>query len=198
MKKSKKVTRVIGTIFLIVVLVALTIMDYFDLLNGHKLNMEFWSAVIPSIITVTLFYITFKYIDKREIQKNENKKAIARKMLMMTYKSIGDSITYFENKELFNTIIKHVDYDKNTSENDIVRKLLNMPFTFDDDINKFTADGILSGEEFEEYIDLKNKYSIFVTTSITFFDVKDMIVGSKERQALTVPLLLTGKCCFSF
>ena len=178
-KNSKIIGFIIGAIVL-VILVVLFILDYNDLLNGHKLNMEFWAVTIQSFITIVLFYITYKYINKREIQKNENAKMVAREMLINTYKSVEESMGFFENPSIFNIIRKSVDYDNNFSKNETIIRLLEIPFTFDKDILKFATDGVLSGEEFNQYLDIKKKYSLFVTNSVTFSDVKTLVDCSKN------------------
>ena len=60
--KRKNIGFIIGAIVL-VILVVLFILDYNDLLNGHKLNMEFWAMIGLNIVTIALFVITFDCIE---------------------------------------------------------------------------------------------------------------------------------------
>ena len=156
-KNSKIIGFIIGAIVL-VILVVLFILDYNDLLNGHKLNMEFWAMIGLNIVTIALFVITFFYIEKRNLEKEDNQKEISYFIIRETYKKMRIAL-YMVAPDTLSDSGREYDSEKYKMVLADLMSIKNTALEHDCSILEYSKkNGIINISVYEEYINIKELF----------------------------------------
>ena len=155
--KRKNIGFIIGAIVL-VILVVLFILDYNDLLNGHKLNMEFWAMIGLNVVTIALFVITFFYIEKRNLEKEDNQKKISYFIIRETYKKMRIAL-YMVAPDTLSDSGREYDSEKYKMVLADLMSIKNTALEHDCSILEYSEkNGIINISVYEEYINIKELF----------------------------------------
>lgn len=100
-KKNNKLVFLIILISLIII--GMIIFDYFNILYKNNIiisnfNIDVWDIIVNLMVVITLYFITYKKIDKKLIEQANNKRDIAYLLLKKAYFSCKDDIIWMEKK----------------------------------------------------------------------------------------------------
>lgn len=181
-KKSKKNTKLATKISIIVIVCLLfnalyIIADYLNLfsllgVNTKQINIAFTSIIVSNSIVVLLYMITYFSLDSRNITKRDNQRAIAELLLLSTYKSTSDSVKLFQDDKVAITALDHCQTNKLLSQDPVMQGYIDLPFKQNEMICGFAAEGIITADEFANYLKVKELYKDHIIIRIAFADAK--------------------------
>lgn len=160
--------------------------DYFDLfslvgINTNQINLDVISIVVGNSIVVLLYMITYFSLDSRNIKKRKNQRAIAELLLCSTYEKTKELVDLFSKADVTETAAKKCDFDKLEFEDLVLQKYFELPFDHNDMICKFAETGIIDGEEFKQYLEIRAMYRSHIRIKITFYDRPEMQTFKKDK-----------------
>ena len=164
------------------------ILDYFDVpslmgLSSDRINMDFFSVFLNSVIVVVLYIITYYFIDRRQIQKDTNAKDTADILLLYTYKECLDNLEMVSNREWVEKhIIPKVDGDLLISDNIVITKIQNIPFVSKGEILELSKSGHIGKNVFAKYLHIQKEYKHIVAMKIVFYDL--IVPQTTEQREL--------------
>lgn len=183
---KKKTLKIIIPIF--VALIAYLILDYVNLpsllgLAPANINIEVFGILFDATIVVTLYVISFYYIENRQNEKDANARDTANVLLEKTYSECLSNLKLLDNHLMVaQYIIPKVDGNKTDSENKIIFNLQTLPFSSFDSIMDFATNGYVEKDTLSDYLDIKKEYQYLISVKITFYDLLDP--QTEEQQAM--------------
>lgn len=153
------------------------IFDYFNFftfigINLRKINWEIASIVISNVIVIGLYLITYFVIDKRSLDVNNNKREIAKLSLLKVYEKCLEMIDLFDLDDVVKCAAMKCDFNKLSFQDSVMQQYLNIPFESENVILDFAKSGIISAEEYGDYLEIQNDYKAHIRTKLLFFDRK--------------------------
>lgn len=154
-------------------------LDYINIsdrlgIMSQNINLDLMGIVFDAMIVITIYIISFFYIDNRQNEKDSKAQDAANVIFEKTYRECVDNLNYLDDKELVaKYIIPKIDGNKTDSENKIIHNLQTLPFTTLETIMSLAASGYISKEAISEYLEIKKEYQYLISTKITFFDLID-------------------------
>ena len=128
-KKTHKIILSMTIIFVLYI-----ILDYVNLstilgIKSENINFELFGILFDAFIVITLFVISFFYIDNRQNEKDANARDTVEVLLIKTYDECLNNIKFLDNKEVVRKyIIPKINGGKTDSENKVVKNLQTLPF----------------------------------------------------------------------
>ena len=178
---KKQHLRALGIIFLsIAIVVTYFIVDYQGVLSGlgfnpAAINLDLLGIVVNSVTVLVLYCLSFIYIDKRQIEKDQNMKDLCSILLYQTYTSCKKNHELICNHE----IVKEYIIPKLSEDKSIIHNLQEAPFKHESELMNIAEQGNISIEEMQTYLFIRDSYKFFVNMRIVFYDSKEQ---SKEKQ----------------
>lgn len=168
-KLSVKTIIFISALFFIVFLA----FDFFNLptlmgIDTTTVNWDLFLGLLNFWIVVLLYLITYKKIDKRNLKREDNKEEIANLLIASCYKECQEYLKLFTPETVEKYILPKVDF--NSTTNKVITNLQEAPFANENVIMDLAKDGQLKKKQIEGYFKVKDKYRVFVSSRITFFD----------------------------
>lgn len=171
------------SILLILVGLCITILvvDYFNIpsklgFNIRYLNLDLQSIVLNSFLTVGMFALAYYLIDQWEAKKNKNKESIAKQLLKTSY-MLCKEYTEQLDRGIYSNLFRASRHVKNNGKPELdipfLRDYENSPFESHDMIIQFCTEGILSIEQFNDYIRIKNLFAAYVNVYGLFVEEPD-------------------------
>lgn len=139
-----------------------------------KINWDIASIVISNLVVVCLYLITFNVLDNRSIEKDKNQREVAVLILDKTYEQCKEVSSLFDNPSIRISAAKKCDFNKTIYEDPIQLRFLEAPFEFHNKIVELASLGIISKQEFSDYMNVRVTYKKHVNMRITYFDVDEM------------------------
>lgn len=157
---------------------------FFDM---SVLNLDLVNILVSNTVIIVMFWITYCLIDHRNVEKDNNQRKIANVVLIESYDKCIEMLELFANKKALEKAAANCDFNKLTFQDPVMQWYLNSPFEFDEMISEFAKNGIITAEEYKEYLDVKKKYKAHINKSIVFFDRENLSYGivydiKKTRQ----------------
>ena len=181
MKSECKCNPAILLLFLwLLIIVGLVLNQTYNIVT---INYDLSSIVISNTVVIIIFAITYFLIDRRNIKANENKRKVARAVIIDSYDKCLGTITMMDNDWSRNNIASKVNGNIPINEERVLLQIHNYPFLNDGMVQQFATDGVLLFEEFEDYLKIKNDHWSYVSSSVTFYDYynsHEWIKKSKE------------------
>lgn len=175
MKLKKTNFKVLILIFFVATLTVLFV-DYSNVMYpvSKNLNYDFLNIFINSSVVIFVFLLTYYMIEKQTSDREKiveyNKKNALRILLTQVRKECVDVLEIIENQNLLERfIIPKIDFDSHS--NLIEENLKNNPFKNEQYIIDLFETGIANFQEFDNYINLKQKFQKYILLKITFFDL---------------------------
>lgn len=135
-----------------------------------NINWDLESVVMSTILAITLYCITYILIDSYNVKRQQNQRKCALFLMKSIYEACLQNITFLDNSDIKESIIKKMDFDKLSTADDPDMKFKKMPFESENMIFDYIRDGVITVEEFKSYLDIKEKYNSYITMSLIFFD----------------------------
>ena len=159
-------------------LLMIIIVDYCNIpsqlgIGIENINFDLFGIFFNAFIVVSLFIITYMLIDRRQLQKDENAKAVAYELMLISYKKCNDQLQLLDDQDiLLKYIVPKIDFNKPDSEDIISINFQNAPFSEYTSLLQLAMNGILTGEELNKYNEVMRLYKSYVCLRITFFDIE--------------------------
>lgn len=171
-------------ILISIICLMLFFLDYYDVLSKNnihiwRINIDFWSMLINSVIVIVLYIITYVLIDKRRIKQEENKKNIANLLLRKVYSECLDDIKRMESKDYRTAMASKINFDNSIGDEPVYQKLMESPFDNHEMILSFAKEGVIKAETLEKYLNIKREFRVFIIASMTFYDRYEIAVKFK-------------------
>ncbi len=166
MKDKIKVIAVIAAFLILSAIIA--VVDYNNCFSGlgHNItnyNFDVLSIVIGNGVVVVLFVITFILLDRRNIQKEENKRKVALIMLKSIYTHCSEMIEKFDDHKFWVDVVSPSTFEKAEAREAKKNHFSRLPFFENNEsILSFSQDGILHGDEIDRYIQVKKLYTEYI------------------------------------
>lgn len=166
MKDKIKVIAVIAAFLILSTIIA--VIDYNNCFSdlGHDItnyNFDVLSIVIGNGVVVVLFVITFILLDRRNIQKEENKRRVALIMLKSIYTHCSETIDKFSDHQFVVDVTSSRFLEKSDDIEAKKQHFVRLPFSENNEsILSFSQDGILHGDEIDTYIQIKKQYTEYI------------------------------------
>lgn len=170
----------------------ITILDYANVpavigLNSSNINWDFYMGFLNVIVVISIFIITFKTLNKREIEINEqeivrekNKYNVSLIFLKNCYEECTSYINLLNNNETVEKyIVPKVDFSSTDSK--IVDNLQMAPFINENIIMDLVKDGQIEEDIVVEYLNIKRKYREYINFRITLFDSPQFYMQLKRE-----------------
>lgn len=156
-------------------LAAYIMIDIFDLpsrmgLPVQCINWDVASILCGNLVVIALFAITYRALDKRNIQKEHNQRRVAIYMLRGAMTLCTTVIEWMHESHTLEKVLQKIDSSKPINEDTFFQKLLSMPFADHESIVSFASAGVLSEEEFSDYNVIRMYYRLTLVSLITFPD----------------------------
>lgn len=177
---------------MILIIIIITIVDYFNLptllgLNMTNINWSFYMGVLDVTPVLLVFIITYNTLDNMEIRlheneilKENNKKDIVQSILDDCYRECDFYVkNVLNDKTVKELIVPKINFD--SKNNKIINNLQNAPFYNECIILDFIKDGQLTNKQASKYFSLKNNYSKYVNMRIIFFDCPQYYVEQQDK-----------------
>lgn len=159
---------------LILIIASLVLSDYINLpsLLGFKMsniNWDFCMGILNIIVVIILYLITFRTLDARTIERENNKKEVSILLIEQCYQEVLDYVDWLNQETVEKYIVPKVDF--NSTNNKILDNLQNSPFLNEDIVIDLAKDGQITKKKLDGYLKIKVKYRKYLNMRITFFDV---------------------------
>lgn len=154
-----------------IVILGLMISDYANIpsLLGIKVSSINWDF-LNIILIIALYFITYKLLDKRTMEKEKNKKGIAVVLMQECYQQCLSQVNFLNNDIVELYIVPKINFNVVTNENEIIVNLHNSPFENENIIIDLVKDGQISKEIIESYFKIKDKYKQYINIRIIAYD----------------------------
>ncbi|WP_270774668.1 hypothetical protein [Streptococcus anginosus] len=177
-------------IFLVVILfVVLVTIDYLNILNIKKIDLNFFVGLLNIVCIIILFLISYHTLDRISKEKEKNKREIASILASDTYNQISFMIDRILTDDIVkNNIVPKIDFNA-YGEHEIITNLKKEPFKNERQLYSLIADGQFNEKDFLEYLKIKNLYFSYLTMRIIFFDnpeyyepIKEELLGKLKKS----------------
>ena len=154
-------------------------------LDVSSVNWDSAALILGNIIVIGLFLVTYFLLDRRSVEKENNQREIAKRMILSMFDSCIEMAELFDDEDNRAQAIKHCDFYKLDFEDAVKSTYLNLPFEHHDAVLGFATSGVISAEEFEEYMKVQKEYKAHVNLRILLFD-EDVLPKFTKEDLLAV------------
>ena len=162
------------------------IIDYLNLfsligLNAGRINENLLGIIVNSVVVISLYLVTFEFVDKRNEARERNKVLTAKHMLKHIYSDCINNMEYMDDAKLRPYITRYVDPDKTIEKDNKFRIFEESPFNDEASLMEFFNDGTLSKDVYDSYLANKMNYFQFMTISLIFPDVPYEVDKARQK-----------------
>ena len=203
MKEARKTPVTIIVAVTVILLISYLIIDYFNIpmalgIDISRINIDLRGNVINVVIAIFVFVSGYCLIDRWNVKKVNNQKAIAESVLHSIYKNCLLYVEYLDQPQIVKTLIEQTDFNKRYHElNDPSphMRYAQIPFTGESSLLSYFQDGILDKECFETYQSIKQAFKSYVFVRVILFDAPEQYetMHSEVVQLLKEQLRSYGK-----
>lgn len=170
MKKLSVKTILILSVLMFVLFLIIDFLNIPTLIgvDTATVNWDLFLGLLNFWVVVLLYIITYKKIDKRNLERENNKEDLANLLISSCYNECREYLKLFTPETIEKYILPKVDF--NSTSNKVVTNLQEAPFANENVIMDLAKDGQIKKEQIEGYFKVKDKYRVFVNSRITFFD----------------------------
>lgn len=147
----------------------------------QHINWDAFNLLLGNLVVIGLFFITYRALDIRNIQKEHNQRKIALYMLRGIVSACISQIDFLKRPDIIQTVLNKIDFDKTSNEDPYFHKLLTTPFVDHDSIVTFATEGVISEEEFSDYNAIRTYYRLLITTMITYHDLEALKIAAEKE-----------------
>lgn len=137
-----------------------------------------------------MYIITYLVIDKKQIKQLNNKRNIAKLLLIEAYEECLSEIEWMDKDDYRNHVAGRIDFNDYLNNNPTYKKIAENAFYNQEMILSFAKEGIISSTHLENYLNVRKEFRLFLTMAITFHDKYRFATKQKEtvQKLITVSL----------
>lgn len=181
MKEARKTPVTIIVAVTVILLISYLIIDYFNIpttlgMDISRINFDLLGNVINTVIAIFVFVSGYYLIDRWNVKKVNNQKAIAESVLYSIYKDCLLYVEYLDQPQIVKKLIEQTDFNKYYHElNDPSphMRYAQIPFTSEPSLLSYFQDGILDKECFETYQSIKQAFKSYIFVRVILFDAPE-------------------------
>lgn len=203
MKEARKTPVTIIVAVTVILLISYLIIDYFNIptalgMDISRINIDLLGNVINTVIAIFVFVSGYCLIDRWNVKKVNNQKAIAESVLHSIYKDCLLYVEYLDQPQIIKKLIEETDFNRRYNELDDPSpdmRYAQIPFTSEPSLLSYFQDGILDKECFDTYQSIKQAFKSYVFVRVILFDApeKYQTMHSEVVQLLKEQLHLYDK-----
>lgn len=148
-------------------------------IDMSNINLDFWVQTVNVIVVIMLYLFTYKILDERTVQRENNKKEISMLLINDCYKECKKYLELLDQETVEKYIVPKIDF--NSTDNMLIRNLQNAPYANENVILDLVKDGQVTKQQIDCYLKIKEKFQQYITTRITFFDA-EKIYGPLKHE----------------
>lgn len=203
MKEARKTPVTIIVAVTVILLISYLIIDYFNIptalgMDISRINVDLLGNVINAVIAIFVFVSGYCLIDRWNVKRVNNQKAIAESILHSIYKNCLLYVECLVQPQIVKALIEQTDFNKRYNILDDPSpdmRYAQIPFTSESSLLSYFQNGILDKESFDTYQSIKQAFTNYVFVRVTFFDAPEKYgtMRSKAVQLLKEQLHSYGK-----
>ena len=203
MREARKTPVTIIVAVTVILLISYLIIDYFNIptalgMDISRINIDLLGNVINAVIAIFVFVSGYCLIDRWNVKKVNNQKAIAESVLHSIYKNCLLYVEHLDQPQIVKTLIEQTDFNKRYNDLDDpspYMRYAQIPFTSESSLLSYFQDGILDKESFDTYQSIKQVFTNYVFARVNFFDAPEEYetMRSEAVQLLKEQLHSYGK-----
>ncbi|WP_024346860.1 hypothetical protein [Lacrimispora indolis] len=158
---------------IIVIISIIFLVDYINLpsklgLTMSNINWDFSMGAFNIIVVVILYIVTFKTLDRRTIERENNKIEISTLLLKECYNECLWYVKYFDKEIVDKYVVPKIDF--NSTDHAIIKNLQSAPFLNENAIIDFAKDGQITKERLEGYFNVRKRFREYIGMRIMLYD----------------------------
>ena len=163
--------------YAIIPFVIYLVIDYINipsLLGIRMVNVSYdlLNTLLNMLLVVILYIISYRVIDKRQIDKDDNAKQTTNILLQSSYKKCVRNLNIIDNQQLLEQyVIPKIDFDKAHKDCPIVVSFQDSPFLEYEYILSLAENGAVEKTDLLTYLEIEDLYKGYISNRITFFDI---------------------------
>lgn len=159
------------------------LVDYFNIptvigIDISRFNIDLLGIVINAVIAIVVFALGYYFVEQWNIKKSTNQRALAESALCRCY----HSCLYFSN--LLENIFDGEDpltFESYSTMMDIISLFEERPFSEESLIQQYMLEGLLTKEQTDDYLSIRDAYKTFVFLKISP-EFKDSFATSVKKS----------------
>ncbi|MGM9929317.1 MAG: hypothetical protein ACI35P_15345 [Bacillus sp. (in: firmicutes)] len=172
-KNNKKVSKTNVIVFSIILAAVLVFLDYKNIptvcgFDMSYMNWDFLMGIFNGLVVIILYIITYITLDKRNVEREDNKKENVKLLFKMCYMDCIKYINMLDESTVKKYIVPKIDF--NSTHNTIINNLQQAPFLNENIILDLVKDGQITKSQIEGYYEIREKYGQYVTMKIIAVD----------------------------
>ncbi len=173
--KKKIGLLVSGSICIIFVSFMLDIFDVPSKLGVpmDSVNWDAISLIVGNLLVVLIAVITYFLIDKRNREKEKNQREVAVYTLQNIYEQCLSEFKKFDYPKYAEYAKKCFDNEDPDFQKAKEQFLYDGPYDAHSDIVEFAKNGIISKNEYQTYLEIKEAHHMYVFLRLMFYDEKE-------------------------
>lgn len=182
MKKNFRISALTSIFIAFILFFVYLFLDYFNIptaigIEVSRFNMDVLGIIVNAVVAVAIFALGYHLVEQWNVKKLINQKVLAESALYRCYKSC----LYFSN-----SLEKYCDKNnpltfKNYSEMmEFISLFDARPFDEETIIQQYLSEGLLTKEQADNYLSIKNAYKTFVFLKLNP-DFKDSFATSVKN-----------------
>lgn len=203
MREARKTPVTIIVAVTVILLISYLIIDYFNIptalgIDISRINIDLLGNVINAVIAIFVFVSGYCLIDRWNVKRVNNQKAIAESVLHSIYKNCLLYVECLDQPQIVKTLIEQTDFNKkynSLGDPSPYMRYAQIPFTSESSLLSYFQDGILDKESFDTYQSIKQVFTNYVFARVNFFDAPEEYetMRSEAVQLLKEQLHSYGK-----
>lgn len=126
--------------------------------------------MINVIVVIVLYIVTYVMLDKRTIQRDDNKKEVADMLLQDCYVQCEKNIEFLTPEMVKDNIVPKVNLDEMLNKNPIYKNLTELPFSSEEVILELAKDGQIIATKLKLFFEIKEQYRQYINMVIICYD----------------------------
>ena len=153
------------------------LLDLFNIPSQAGIPMDSvnWNAaslIVGNLLVILIAVITYLLIDKRNREKEKNQREIAVYTLQNIYEQCLFELKKFDSPEYAEYAKKCFDNEDPDFQKAKEQFLYDGPYDAHSDIVEFAKNGIISKNEYQTYLNIKEAHHMYVFLRLMFYDKK--------------------------
>ena len=144
------------------------------------INTDLLGITVGAITAFLVFFYTYRFVERWNIKKNNNKKNTALLLLHKTYENCVKEINFWDERLLKN--LANYEFNSNDVEHSRIYRYAISPFNYDEMILQYLYDGVLPAHIAVKYYEIKQVFISCVILSAFLYDEPKSIETTKKRM----------------
>lgn len=154
------------------------LLDIFDVPSKlgvpmDSVNWDALSLIVGNLLVILIAVITYFLIDKRNREKEKNQREVAVYTLQNIYEQCLSEFKKFDHPKYTEYAKKCFDNEDPDFQKAKEQFLYDGPYDAHSDIVEFAKNGIISKNEYQTYLEIKEAHHMYVFLRLMFYDEKE-------------------------